>query len=108
VLAGGGRRFVGLEARVGVHNFKYNTPTVEKLRQTYRRKAPIDTVIERSFPLPAVAYARTYFRKLGISEELSDVAVSTPVSDIRILTETELLKLRLATEIKSGHGVVYP
>jgi hypothetical protein len=69
---------------------------------------PLDTVIERSFAPPAVAYARTYLRNLGISEELEDAAVSTPVSDIRIHTETELLKLRLATEIKSGHGVVYP
>jgi hypothetical protein len=108
VLAGGVHRFAGPEARVGVHNFKYNTATVEKLRQTYRGKVPIDTVIERSFTPPTVAYARTYFRKLGISEDIEDLAVPIPVSDIRILTETELLKLRLATEVKSGDDVVYP
>jgi len=108
VLAGGVRRFVGPEARVGVHNFNYNTATVEKLRQTYRGKVPIDTVIERSFAPPTVAWARTYFRKLGISDDIEVLAASTPASDIRILTETELLNLRLATEIKSGHDVVYP
>jgi hypothetical protein len=30
-----------------------------------------------------------------LSEDIEDLAVSTPVSDIRILTETEVLKLRL-------------
>src|SRR5262249_33896649 len=74
VLAGGVRRFVGPEARVGVHNFKYNTATVEKLRQTYRGKVPIDTVIERSFAPPTVAWARTYFRKLGISDDIEVLA----------------------------------
>ena len=53
-----------------------------------------------------VAEDRTYFRKLGISEEIVDLMVST--EETRILTETELLKLHLATEIKDGHTVVYP
>jgi hypothetical protein len=74
VLAGGVHRFVGPEARVGVHNFNFNTPTLEKLRQTYRGKMPIDSVIERSFVPSAAANARTYFRKMGISQELEDLA----------------------------------
>lgn len=69
---------------------------------------PIDTVIQRSFATPIAANDRTYFRKLGISEDIVYLMVSTPVSDMRILTETELLKLRLATEIKDGRAVVYP
>ena len=108
VLAGGVRRFVGPEARVGVHNFNYHTAAVEKLRRTYRGKKPFDTVIETSFPPFVVAYARTYYRKLGLSEDIENLAVSTPVSDIRILTEAELLNLRLATDVKSGHDLVYP
>jgi tetratricopeptide (TPR) repeat protein len=48
---------------------------------------------------------RTYFRKLGISEDIVDLMVST--EETRILTEPELLKLRLATEVKEGHEVVY-
>jgi hypothetical protein len=108
VLAGGVHRFVGPEARVGVHKFKYNTALIEKLRRTYRGTVPIEMVIERSFAPPTVAWSRTYFRKLGISEDIEDLAVSTSASDMRILTETELLNLRLATEIKSGHDAVYP
>jgi hypothetical protein len=105
VLAGGVRRFVGPEARVGVHNFRLNPPMVERWRQTYRGTVPVDTVIQRSFSAPIAANDRTYFRKLGISE---DLMLSTPTSDMRILTETELLKLRLVTEVKDGRAVVYP
>jgi hypothetical protein len=47
-------------------------------------------------------------RKLGISEDIVDLMVSTPESDMRILTKTELLKLRLATEVKDGRAVAYP
>jgi hypothetical protein len=36
-----------------------------------------------------------------------DLMVSMPASDMRILTENELLKLRLATEVKDGRAVVY-
>jgi hypothetical protein len=57
---------------------------------------------------PIVAYDRSYLRKLGISEDLEDLTVSTPASEVRILTKTELLKLRLATEVKDGRAVVYP
>ncbi len=52
------------------------------------------------------AQDKTYFRKLGISEDIVDLMVSTDKT--RILTETELLKLRLATEVKDGRAVVYP
>jgi hypothetical protein len=106
VLAGGVRRFVGPEARVGVHNFRLNTPLVERWRQTYRGTVPVDTVIQRSFAPPMAAHVRTYFRKLGISEDIVDLMVST--GEMLILTETELLKLRLATEAKDGRAVVYP
>lgn len=108
ILAGGVRRFVGPEARVGVHNFRLEPAMVDRWRQTYRGAAPIDTVIQRSFAPPIAANDRTYFRKLGVSEDIVDLMVSTPASDMRILTETELLKLRLATEIKDGRAVVYP
>jgi len=108
VLAGGVRRFVGPEARVGVHNFRLNPPMVETWRKTYRGTVPIDTVMQRSFAPPIVANDRTYFRKLGISEDIVDLMVSTPESDMRILTKTELLKLRLATEVKDGRAVAYP
>jgi hypothetical protein len=57
---------------------------------------------------PIVVNDRTYFRKLGISEEIVDLMISTPASDMRILTGTELLKLRLATEVKDARAVVYP
>jgi len=108
VLAGGVRRFVGPEARVGVHNFRLDPATVERWQKTYRGTVPVDTVIQRSFVPPIAAHDRTYFRKLGISEDIVDLMVSTPTSDMRILTETELLKLRLVTEVKDGRAVVYP
>jgi hypothetical protein len=108
VLAGGVRRFVGPDARVGVHNFRLDPPMVERWRKTYQGTVPVDTVIQRSFAPPIAAHDRTYFRKLGISEDIVALMVSTPASDIRILTETELLKLRLATEVKDGRAVVYP
>jgi hypothetical protein len=108
VLAGGVRRFVGPEARVGVHNFRLNPPMVERWRKTYRGAVPVDTVIQRSFAPPIAANDRTYFRKLGISEDIVALMDSTPASDMRILTGTELLKLRLATEVKDGRAVVYP
>jgi hypothetical protein len=66
---------------------------------------PVDTVIKRSFAPPMAAQNRTYFRKLGISEDIVDLMVST--GEKRILTEPELLKLRLATEVKDGREVVY-
>jgi len=53
------------------------------------------------------AQNRTYFRKLGISEDIVDLMVSTQTGETRILTEPELLKLRLATEVKDGRAVVY-
>ncbi|MGH6813261.1 MAG: hypothetical protein ACREDM_13315 [Methylocella sp.] len=108
VLAGGVRRFVGRQARVGVHNFRINQPMVERWQKTYMGTASVDAEIQRSFAPPIIANDRTYFRKLGISENIVDLMVSTPVSDMRILTETELLNLRLATEVKDGHAVVYP
>ncbi len=108
VLAGGVRRFVGPDARVGVHNFMLNPAMVERWRKTYRGTVPVDTVIQRSFVPPIVVENRTYFRKLGISEEIVDLMISTPASDTRILTGTELLRLRLATEVKDARAVVYP
>ncbi len=108
VLAGGVRRFVGPDARVGVHNFMLNPLMVERWRKTYRETVPLDTVIQRSFVPPIVVNDRIYFRKLGISEEIVDLMISTPASDMRILTGTELLKLRLATEVKDARAVVYP
>jgi hypothetical protein len=81
---------------------------VERWRKTYRGAVPIDTVIQRSFAPPIIANFRTYFTSLGVSEDLVGWMVSTSPSDIRILTETELLKLRLATEVKDGRAVVYP
>jgi hypothetical protein len=78
------------------------------MAKTYRGMVPIDTVMQRSFAPPIVANDRTYFRKLGISEDIVDLMVSTPESDMRILTKTELLKLRLATEVKDGRAVAYP
>jgi hypothetical protein len=106
VLAGGVRRFVGEEALVGVQNYRLNPAVVERWQQTYRGAVPVDTHIQRSFAPQMVAEDRTYFRKLGISEEIVDLMVST--EETRILTETELLKLHLATENKDGHAVVYP
>ncbi len=106
VLAGGVRRFVGPEARVGVQNYRLNPAVVERWQQTYRGAVPVDTHIQRSFAPQMVAEDRTYFRKLGISEDIVDLMVST--EETRILTETELLKLHLATEIKNGYTVVYP
>lgn len=108
VLAGGVRRFVGPEAGVGIHNFRINVPLMERWQKTYRGTVPLDTVIQRSFDPTIVAYLRTYFRLMGISEEIVDLMGSIPTTDMRILTETELLKLRLATEAKSGRAVVYP
>jgi hypothetical protein len=108
VLAGGVRRFVGPEARVGVHNVSVNRPMVERWQKTYQGTLPLDTVIRRSFVAPAAVYARIHFRKLGISEDIVDLMVSTPANDMRILTENELLKLRLATEARDGCAVVYP
>jgi hypothetical protein len=108
VLAGGVRRFVGPDAQVGLVNYTFNQAVVERWQKTYREKVPVGTVLERSFVPPIVAYDRTYFRKLGISEDIEDLTISTPPSKTRILTETELLKLRLATEVKDGRAVVYP
>jgi hypothetical protein len=105
-LAGGVRRFVGPDALVGVRNFILPPAVVERWRQTYRGRAPVDTVIQGSFVPFIVAYDRTYFRKLGISEDIEDLEVSMPAGEIRILTEPELLKLRLATEVKDGRAVV--
>jgi hypothetical protein len=105
VLAGGVHRFVGPEALVGVQNYRLNPAVVERWQQTYRGAVPVDTVIQRSFAPPMAAEDRTYFRKLGISEDIVDLMVST--EETRILTEPELLKLRLATEVKEGHEVVY-
>ena len=65
-------------------------------------------VIQRSFDPSFAAHDRIYFRKLGISDDIVDVMDSTSASDVRILTETELLKLRLATEVKDGRSVVHP
>jgi hypothetical protein len=107
VLAGGVRRFVGPEALIGFQNYRLNPAIVERWRQTYRGSTPVDTVIQRSFAPPIAAYYRTYFRKLGISEDIVDLMVSTPTGETRILTEPELLKLRLVTEVKDGRAVVY-
>lgn len=110
VLAGGVRRYAGPDARVGVgvHNFRLDPATVERWRKTYRGTVPLDTVIQRSFVPPMAADDRTYFRTLGISGDIVNLMISTPASDMRILTGTELLKLRLATEVKDGRAVVYP
>ncbi len=105
VLAGGVHRFVGAEARVGVENYRLPPAVVEKWRQTYRGTRPVDTVIKRSFVPRIAGYYRTYFRKLGISEDIVDLMVSK--GEKPILTEPELLKLRLATEVKDGRAVVY-
>jgi hypothetical protein len=107
ILAGGVRRFVGPDTQVGVHNFILDPAMVEKWRKTYRGSVPIDTVIERSFAPPITAYFRNYFTALGVSWKLVDLMVSTPQSDIRILTETELLGSRLVTEVKDGRALVY-
>jgi hypothetical protein len=108
VLAGGLRRFVGPKAQVGIHNFILDPAMVERWRKTYRGAVPLDTVIQRSFAPPIIANFRTYFTKLGVSEDLVGLMVSTPPNNIRILTETELLKLRLATEVKDARPAVYP
>lgn len=108
VLAGGVRRFVGPEARVGIHNVRLNPPMVERWRKTYRGILPVDTVIQRSF-VPAIAvYDRIYFIKLGISEEIVDLMISTPADDMRTLDDAELLQLGLATELKDVRAVVHP
>ena len=77
VLAGGVRRFVGPEALVGVQNYRLNPAVIERWQQTYRGAVPVDTVIQRSFAPPMAAQDKTYFRKLGISEDIVDLMVST-------------------------------
>jgi hypothetical protein len=107
VLAGGVRRFIGPETWVEVQNFRLTPAIVERWQQTYRGTTPVDSVIQRSFVPPIAAQDRTYFRKLGVSENIVDLMVSMPQDETRRLAETELLKLRVATEIKDGHEVVY-
>ena len=63
---------------LGVQNLRLNPAIAEKWRQTYRGTTSVDTVKQRSFVPPMAAYARTYFRKLGISEDIVDLMVSTP------------------------------
>jgi hypothetical protein len=44
---------------------------------------------------------------MGISDDLIAFMDSTSAHDIRILTETELQKLHLATEVQDARTLVY-
>jgi hypothetical protein len=107
ILAGGVRRFVAPEARVGVHNFVIDATLVEKIRRTYLGKVPIETVFQNSVRPPTTNKLRSYITKMGISDDLIALMESTSAHDVRILTETELQKLRLATEVQDARALVY-
>jgi hypothetical protein len=94
-------------SRVGVHSFVIDPTLVEKIQRTYLGKVSIETVFQNSFRPPATNKLRSYITKMGISDDLIAFMDSTSAHDMRILTETELQKLRLATEVQDARTLVY-
>jgi hypothetical protein len=106
VLAAGVRRFVAPEAQVGVHNPTVDERIVEKWRRTYKGARPMEEVIQRQIMPAIVAQIRYYLIMMGISDELLLLMDSSPPAGLRILSESELMRLGLATESQDGQALV--
>lgn len=116
-LAGGVRRLAGSFALVGVHQM---TRSLHKREVTYKteyaivngkKKAVGKTVAAskelgeyQSNVIPgSVKKAITdYFREMGVQEQLLDVMLSVPFTDMRKLELVEMVDLKLLTSLDSG------
>lgn len=94
-LAGGKRRIVPEGSEVGVHR----AWTRSSGQRDILGGGTIDPQLSADRHVPMLS---RYLRMMGVSDQLVALADSTPSNDIRVLTPSELSRLRLATREGGG------
>jgi hypothetical protein len=90
-LAGGKRRFVPEGSKVGVHKAWTKAPGASD-------EAGIDGLTSGRIPTSGYQpVLETYLRRMGVSGQLVTLANATSADDIRVLSRSELARLRVVT-----------
>ncbi|WP_152980055.1 hypothetical protein [Mesorhizobium sp. 1M-11] len=122
ILAGGTRRLVGAWAQLGVHQV---TTTYRQQLITYRittrivkgKKIVTKKVVGRkskgTFSTTDMSKKLrrdlvAYLAEMGISAQIVEPINNTPASDILVLTQDEMLKLRLITSVDQVDALTSP
>ncbi|MCI0466498.1 MAG: hypothetical protein L0Y57_05760 [Beijerinckiaceae bacterium] len=119
ILAAGVRRLIAPGAQIGVHSGRLPEEHAETLRRRLSKVASLRRLYWGSTPLEDVvqqhqrhmlqnwnATVRRYFEKNGIAAEILDLIESTPATEIRILSGTELTRLKLVTDLNAGQSLI--
>ncbi|MBO0734557.1 MAG: hypothetical protein J2P49_09630, partial [Methylocapsa sp.] len=106
VLAGGVHRFMAPWAQIGVHSIRLSDKRAENLRRAYRGQKSLDEFIQDQIIPTEIPRIRRYFEKMGIAQDIVDLMESTPAADLRLLSEDELARTKLVTDLKSGQSII--
>jgi len=120
LIAGGTRRFVGPDARLGVHGVRWYRetrirewtvnepdPSAEGGQKQRKVQAPeVRGVGKDALPAHYAPYAE-YFKEMGVSQEVVQIMKEVPGADIRTLVPEEAKRLMLATDVKGPREVLY-
>ena len=125
VLAGGIRRFSGLQTLVGVHRFT-TFETRFKVLRTYRvetRKGwfgvPTETkktlisekrigekTVETSTKKSSYQKVKTFFAEMGVAEKIMPLLMSAPATSIHWLSSRELRETHMVTDFIDGEQLI--
>jgi hypothetical protein len=106
VLAGGVHRSLAPGVQLGVTFFRFPESQIEIWRKDYGGKMPFEDFLQLEMLPERKPWITRYFEKMGIAAEITDIMYSTRSGDIRILTETELTRLKLVTDLKGGQSLL--
>jgi hypothetical protein len=106
VLAGGIHRFIAPGAQLGVSSFRFPESQIEIWRKGYRGKMPFEDFMQLAMIPERKTWIAHYFEKMGIAAEMTDMMYSTPSTSLRLLSESELARLRLVTDSQAGQSLI--
>jgi hypothetical protein len=106
VLAGGVHRFAGAKAQIGLTSFRFPQSQVDIWHKEYGGKTPFEDVIRLQMIPARKPWIFSYFTRIGISAELTDRMYSIPLPDLSVLSEDELLSMRLLTDTQAGQSLI--
>lgn len=124
VLAAGTRRYVGPRSVVGVHQIatfqtqwrvlrKYKVwvksvlgVPVETRKQLVSEQKLSEKVVQLPTRDSTYTRIRSYFTQMGIDARIVPLLLEAPPTSLRVLTRTELLETRMATDLLDGETVI--
>ena len=81
-----------------MNSFFFPKAQVEMWRKEYGGKAPLEDVIRQQLIPERKLWILHYFEKMGIAAEIIELMDSAPSTDLRLLSQSELVRLGLVTE----------